>query len=185
VNDEAEKRARDEPVGVLGAPRLEVPVVVGAQRGPGQLLVLGPHRQALADEPRQERREAHRRPDAVDVHVLDPVVDIPRAAAHVLEPGGLEAVLLAGPAGHGVEADVREDLVEPQPRLATVVGVDDAGLDVGELLREAAFEDVGWLHDVVVDRHDGGPLLPRLRLGQEGVGAAALALTQDVGEILD
>jgi hypothetical protein len=32
---------------------------------------VGPHREALADEAGQERREAQRRGDAVDVHVGD------------------------------------------------------------------------------------------------------------------
>ena len=59
---------------------------------------------------------------AVDVHVGDARVDVPRAAPHLVEAGRLEAVLGRRPADHRVEADVRQHLALPHPRFAAVVG---------------------------------------------------------------
>ena len=159
---------RDEAVGVRAAPRLEVPVVVRADRGERELVGVGPHREPLADEAGQERREAQRRVHAVDVHVGDARVHVPRAAAHLVEARRLEAVLARRPADDRVEPDVGELLALPHPRLAAVVGGDDARLVVGELLREAAGERVGRLHHVVVDGDDRVRALARLGLGQPG-----------------
>ena len=90
-------------------------------------------------------------------------VDVPRAASHVLEAHRLERQLLGWTAGDRVEADVRQLLVEPAPRLATTLGVDDAWRVVGEAGGEAALEDVGRFHDVVVGGEDRRP--PRAGLG--------------------
>ena len=81
------------------------------------------------------------------------------------------------PADHGVEPDVRQQLAVPEPRLAAVVGGDDARRVVGELRREAAGERVGRLDHVVVDRDTiVAHALARLGLGQErDLGAPALA----------
>ena len=64
-------------------------------------------------------------------------VDVPRAAPHVLETHRLERQLLGWTAGNRVEADVRQLLVEPAPRLATTLGVHDARRVVGEAGGEA------------------------------------------------
>ncbi len=118
-----------------------------------EVVVGRPHREALTDEAGQERREAQRRRDAVDVHVGDARVDVPRAAAHLVEAGRLEAVL-ASTAGPTTALNPTFGSTWPFQTHASPpssVG-DDARLVVGELLREAAGERVGRLDDVVVDR---------------------------------
>ena len=157
---------RHEALGMRAAPRFEMPVVVRAHRDERELVGVGPQREPLADEAGQERREAERRPHAVDVHVGDARVHVPRAASHLVEAGRLEAVLARRPTDHRVEADVGELLALPDPRLAAVVGVDDARLVVGEALREASGERVGRLDHVIVDRDHGVHAFARLRLRQ-------------------
>ena len=163
--------ARDDPVGVGAGPRLEVPVVPRPHRRHREVAVLGDLLQALAGEAGQERREVQRRVHAVEVHVVDALVDVPCAAAHLVEAGGLEAVLGHRPADDRVEADVGQRLPVVHPGLPAVVGVDDARGAVGELLGHAALEGVRRLDDVVVDGDDGVAALGPLGLGQEGDGA--------------
>ena len=62
---------RHEAVGIRAAPRVEVPVVVRAERGEREVGIARPHREPLTDEAGKERREAERRPHPVDVHVGD------------------------------------------------------------------------------------------------------------------
>ena len=95
---------RDEPAGVPAAPLVDVPVVVGPDHRPGDVVVLG-RREEPAREP-GHRREAQRPEDAARVHVLDALVDVPAALAHLVEAGRLDAVLLLRASGHGVQADV-------------------------------------------------------------------------------
>ena len=133
-----------------------------------ELEVVGDLLQALAGEAGQERREVQRRVDAVEVHVLDALVDVPRAAAHLVEAGRLEAVLGHRSADDRVEADVRQRLAVVHPGLAAVVGVDDPRRAVGELARDPTLEGVRRLDDVVVDGDDGVAALGALGLGQEG-----------------
>ena len=74
-----------------------------ARRGRGPC-----RRRAANSRPREagERREAHRAEHAAGVHVLDALVDVAAAGPHLVEGGRLDAVLLLGPAGDGVEPDV-------------------------------------------------------------------------------
>ena len=80
-------------------------------------MVVGELLEPLAGEAGQERREAHRRVDAVEVHVGDARGDVPRAAAHLVETRGLEAVLGDRTADDRVEADVGQLVALEEPRL--------------------------------------------------------------------
>jgi hypothetical protein len=142
---------RDEAAGVGAAPGVDVPVVVGLEHGEGEVLVLG-RREQPAREP-GERREAHRPEDPAGVHVLDPLVDVPAARAHLLEGGRLDAVLLLGPAGHGVEPDVGDHGPVEGPHVGPVGLLDDLRGQVGEPRRQPPLEQVGRLDQVVVDAH--------------------------------
>ena len=97
-------------------------------------------------------------------------MDVPRAGSHVLKAHRLERQLLGWTAGDRVEADVRQLLVEPAPRLATIPGVDDARRVVGEAGGEAALEDVGRFHDVVVGGEDRRPPRPGLGVREKRDG---------------
>ncbi len=90
--------------GCGAAPLVDVPVVVGLHDGEREVLVVGGGEQAAAEA--GERREAHRAEHAAGVHVLDALVDVPAAGAHLVEGGRLDAVLLLGATGDGVEPDV-------------------------------------------------------------------------------
>ena len=152
--------------GLVRAPVFEHPVVPGAGDGDGELGVFGDLVDALAGEAGQERREAQRRVDAVEIHVAQAVLDVPRAAAHVFEASRIEAVLVDRAAGDRVEPDVGHHLAVEEPRLDTV-DVDDARRTIGELGRHATFERVRRLDDVVVARdHQIAPLGAR-RIGQQ------------------
>ena len=179
---------RDEAPGRRAAPGVEVPVVVRAHRDEREVVVGGPHREALADEAREERREAQRRRDTVDVHVVDALVHVPRAAAHLVEAGRLEAVLRRRPSDDRVEPDVRQHLSLPHPRFAAVVGRHDARFVVRVLLGEAPGERVGRLDDVIVDGDDVVRALARLGLRQPGdrlapaLAAAEVLVAREVVE---
>ena len=75
-----------------------------------------------------ERREAHRREDAVAVHVADALVDVVRAGAHLGEADRVEAPLLLGPLDHRVQAHRAGDRCPGTPtarcrrRRSTIVG---------------------------------------------------------------
>ncbi len=170
---------RDEPTRVRAAPGFEVPVVVRADRRERELVVVRPQRQALAHEAGKERREAQGHVDAVDVHVADARVDVPRAAPHLVETRRLESVLARRPSDHRVEADVRQRLVLPDPGLAAVVGRDDVRLRIGVPRGKPSRERVGRFDDVIVDRDDSIHALARLGLGQPAdLGPPALAATE-------
>ena len=62
------------------------------------------------------RREVDRGPHAVDVHVVDPCVDVPASAAHLIEPTGSIRIVVAGPAGEGVRSRLREPWRPRTPR---------------------------------------------------------------------
>jgi hypothetical protein len=86
---------RDEPALGLGpAPLLDHPVVVGLDAEQPELLVLGLG-EGLAAEP-GEGREAERRLEVVDVHVLEAGLDRVGAGAHVLVGDALHGHLVAG-----------------------------------------------------------------------------------------
>ena len=143
-------RDRDEAVRVAARPLVDVPVVVG--RHHHQRDVLAVHVEVAGGET-GERREAHRREDAVAVHVADALVHVVHAGPHLGEAGGVAAPLLGRPGHHRVEpADaLRPALIHPLVD-ALVVGDDDRRL-VLVLGRHVVEEHVGWFHDVVVDAH--------------------------------
>ena len=91
--EEVRDLQRDHASGRVRRPVLDDPVVPGPHAGQRELGVVGELLEALARESGEERREAHRRVDAVHVHVGDAGADVPRAAAHLVEAGRLEAVL--------------------------------------------------------------------------------------------
>jgi hypothetical protein len=98
--------AGNDPIGVGARPRFDVPVVPGPDRRHCEVAVFGDLLQPLACETREERREVQRRVHTVEVHILDALVDIPCAAPHFVEPGGLEAELRHGSSDDRVEAHV-------------------------------------------------------------------------------
>ena len=149
-----------------GRPLLDHPVVPRAHARQREIGIVGELLEPLTGEPGEERREAERRVHAVQVHVGDAGADVPRAAAHLVEAGRLEAVLGDGPAHDRVEPDVGHLLALEHPRLAAVGALDDARRAFGERGGETAGEGVGRLDDVVVDRDDREVPFRRLRLGQ-------------------
>ena len=118
-----------------------------------------------AGEPRQ-RREAELGVDAVLIHVLDALIDVVATGAHLVEAHRLEADLLLGLAGDGVQPDGgvpgAVDLphllgagVDVAERVDGLAGdLDDPRAPVAELGREAPLEGITVLDDVVVDRTD-------------------------------
>ena len=79
--------------GAYAGPGLDDQSFHARTHGQRELGVVGELLEPLAGEAGEERREAQRRVHAVDVHVGDAGVDVPRAAAHLVEAGRLEAVL--------------------------------------------------------------------------------------------
>src|SRR5260370_899884 len=68
-------------------------------------------------EPGDLGGEVERRPDPVDVHVPDALVDVPAARPHVLEPGRLESDRFGSPAGHRVHPHLGVALAVELPEL--------------------------------------------------------------------
>ena len=94
-------------------------------------------------------------------------MDVVRAAAHLVEPRGLERALLQRLADHRVEPDLVVLLAVVQPVLgAAVVLGHHARRAVGELGLDAAFEHRRGLHEVVVDRDQRDVTLLLLGLGE-------------------
>src|SRR3546814_5183648 len=56
---------------------------------------------------------------AVDVHVLDPLVDVPGGLAHLVEGSRFHAIFVARPAGNGVHPDHRHEAVLEYPAIAS------------------------------------------------------------------
>ena len=75
-------------------------------------------REDRAREAGDQRREAQRCVDAVEVHVGDARVDVVAAAAHLVEARRLHAPLVLRPADDGVEPDLRVEAVLVDPGLA-------------------------------------------------------------------
>ena len=115
-------RERDEAAGMLAAPVVDVPVVVGAQHRDGELAVAGGGLAAeeLTDEARH-RGEAERAEHAVGVHVADARVDVVAAGPQLRERRRLEAVLLRGSARHGVQPHVRDLRALEHPEVGAVL----------------------------------------------------------------
>jgi len=101
------------------------------------------------------------------VHVGHAGVDVVTAGTHVLEPERFERDRLWAPAGDGVHAHLGVDLPFELPHLRPVARLDDVRAGGLQRRREIGLEEVGWLHDVIVDRDHGVANLPRLGLRQE------------------
>src|SRR5581483_1604797 len=144
--------ARDEPARVGPAPRVDVPVVVRLHHRQGDVLVLRAGEQLAAEL--RERREAQRPEHAVGVHVLDPLVDVVAAGPDLGEGRRLEAVLLLGTPGDGVQGHVADRLAVVQPGVGAVVAGDELRGHVGVLGGEAPLEHVRRLDRVVVHAHE-------------------------------
>ena len=142
-------RQRDEPARVRAAPLVDVPVVVRAQHVQPHVEVLRPREQLAAEL--HEAREAHRPEHAVAVHVVDALVDVPAALADLVERGGLDAVLLGGLAGDGVQPDVRDLGILVDPYVGAVVAVHELRRELLPLLGQVCVEQRRRLDHVVVD----------------------------------
>jgi len=110
--------------------------------------------QPLAREARQEDGKFSDAYTAVEVHVLDPRVDVPSAAPHFVDLGRLESVTRTPVFRRRVEAHVGQRLPVVDPGLTPVVGVDTRGTRSANFCGTPPFEGVGWFDDVVVDRDD-------------------------------
>ena len=146
-------RHRDEAPGIGAAPLVDVPVVVGPHDREGQVLVLGGQEEPAGE--RRERREAHGRQDPAGAHVLHPLVDVEAARAHLVEGGGVDAVLLLGPTGDGVEADVGDHRPRRRSRRRRPRRCGrPCGARSAYGRRHPALEEVGRLDHVVVHAHE-------------------------------
>ena len=157
----------DDAFGVGSRPRLEVPVVEGAQAGQSELGILSPRVDGTA-ETRHQRREAQSGPDPGPVHVLNSGLDVEAARPHFVEARRLHAPLVAGAADHGVQADVGVAVALEDPGLGAVVLLDHPGGGVGQGGGQTTLEEIRRLDEVVVDRNDGDPDRPGLGIGQQG-----------------
>ena len=129
-----------------------VPVVPCSHRGQRKVAIVCHLLKALAGETRQERGKVQRGVDAVQVHVFDTFMDIPRAPAHFIEADRLEAVLRHRPTNDRIEADIGQRLIVIDPRLAAVRRVNDFRSAIGEPSRQPSGESVRRLDDVIVHR---------------------------------
>ncbi len=86
----------------------------------------------------------------------------------MLEASWLEGQLLRRTSGHGVEANVRQDLILPQPRLATIVRLDYSRSVVCKPGAEAPVEDVWGFDDMIIDRENRRPSISWLWLRHVG-----------------
>ena len=184
---------RDEPaVGFGPAPLLDHPVVVGLDAQERELLVLGLG-EGLAAEA-GEGREAQRRLEVVDVHVLEPGLDLVGARAHVLVGHAPHGHLVAGHADGGVDPQQRALQVLVVPPVGGKAlraghhgelaadegdlphrGTNDPRPHVVILLRKAVHPHVGRFHHVVVYGDDPG------HVGHEASVPPGLTVRQETG----
>ena len=175
-------------IGMGAAPLLEHPVVPRPHRCEAEFGIGRRERDALSDEAGQEGRKTDAGVDTVEIHVVDPGIDVPRAATHLVEAGGLEAILAGWSASDGVEAHVGDELAVPQPALAAVIGLDHPRRLVGELGREAALPHVGWLNDMVVGGDNREVDWARIGVREQGHPGPTLAAPAErlhVRELVD
>jgi len=95
--------------------------------------------------------EAHGAEHAVDRHVTDSFVHVVAADSHVVERGGLNAVLLRWAADDGVEADIGDLVAVVDPDVGPVLAADELRCLVLILGRQQPVEHPPRLNDVVVD----------------------------------
>ena len=140
---------RNEAARLGAAPAVDVPVVVGLHHGAGLVLVLAPGEELAAEL--GEGGKAHGAEHAVDRHVTHPLVDVVATDPHVVERGGLDAVLLGRAADDGVQADVGDLVAVVLPDVGPVLAADELGGLVLVLGRQQPVEHPPRLNDVVVD----------------------------------
>ena len=115
---------RHDRVGMRLVPLLEQPVVPRPDAREPELGV-GRAGEHAAAEPGDLRREVHRRPHAVDVHVAHAGVDVVTAGPHLVEAERLDLHALRAPAGHRVHADLPVALSFELPDLMAPARLDD------------------------------------------------------------
>ena len=121
----------------------------------------------LAAEPEHHRRESERRVDAVDVHVAHALVDVPRAATHLVEADGRATEWSVECATRRrVATDIGLEPAVDQPELSTVL-LHDTRTSLAEAFGQPLGEHVTWLDQMVVDRDDPVELLARLGIGEQ------------------
>src|SRR5690606_18426863 len=130
------------------APVVQMPVVVGLDRGQGHCairMIL----ETLTGKTR-ERREAQGTEHAVSVHVVNTIRHAPGAAAHLVIAQRLHAVLFFWSANYRVQAHVAGGLLFENPHIA-FAALDDMGLAPFEALRHVASKGVWWLDGMVIN----------------------------------
>ena len=115
------------------------------------------------------RREVHRRPHAVEVHVVHARFDVVTAGSDLVEARRLERPLVARTAGDRAEAGELEALALEHPRLVAVVVLDHVRCARLQSCRQPPFEHPGRLDEVVVDRDHGQRDRPGLGIGQQAM----------------
>ena len=155
-----------EPVRVRRVPLLEEPVVPCPGRGQAELGVIG-LREHPAAEPGDHRREVHRRPHSIDVHVLDAGVHVIAARPHMLETQRLHDHTVPAASDDGVHAGLVEPLALELPDLVASPGLHDARRPLLQVPRQPALEHVARFDNVVVYRDDRKPRFSRVGVREE------------------
>src|SRR5580658_8108370 len=140
---------RNEATGMLAAPGMEMPVVVGLNGRERELLVL--HFLEARAREAGKRAEADGAEHAVGVHILDARVGIEAAFANLLVRHRLEPVFLLGPAGHGVEAESGCPLALDLPVMGAAGAALHGRRTILEARRNVLDEHVGGLDEVIID----------------------------------
>ncbi len=147
-----EDTARNEPARIGAAPFVDVPIVIGREVPRRELLVGRAGKPATREV--EHAAEIQRRRDAIDVHVLDPRVNIVDALAHLRERGRLHAVFLERTADYGVEPDARELLPLVDPHLAAGGVGHQLGRRCQVRAGQVIVEQVRGFADVIINTDD-------------------------------
>ena len=113
-----------------------------------------PWRRERAAREAAEVREAQLGPDALDVHVLDAVVDVVAARQHVVVAARVHPEVPRMLARDGVEGEISRLPAFVQPGVVAVRQLHDARSDVRVLRWQPVEPDPRVLDDVVVDGDD-------------------------------
>ena len=172
IREEGDAEGHDA-IRVGAMPLLEEPVVPCTRAGEAELGVVELREEGAA-EARDPGREIHRRPHAVDVHVLDAVLDLVAARSHLIEARRLDPVVFLGSPGDRHEAHLEVRRVVDRPDFVAFLGFDHARRASFEFLGHAPHEGVRRLHQVIVDGEDRVLLFARLRIRQQRPRGGAL-----------
>ena len=124
-------------------------------------------REHAAAKSGDHRRKVHRRPDTVDIHVANALIDIPASFSHITEFGWLQILHALASASDGVHADLRKPLAFKFPNLVTVLVRHNLWCSTLKLRRQPAFEHLWGLNQVIVNRNDGEAHFCRFWVGQQ------------------